>query len=426
VRTLLINPPVALADFEAKRAAQPLGLAYYAAWLRDVEKQDVRILDCVQAFFDNEVVEDGLRVVGYDLESTAAVVEEFRPDRIGFSFLFSDHYWIGERFARALKARFPDMKFSCGGVHPTMAAMQPDDLWDEVVWGEADNPSHSDILDTLPLPARDLLDMEGYWSIGQAYREKNRGRNITMMTSRGCPAHCTFCSSNQMMGRYRFRGVGAVISEMRDMIDRYGAEEFFFIDDNLTGDMPRARDLFRAMIPLGIQWYEPNGQAIHKLDDELIDLIAESGCYKVTLAFETGTEKTMKQIRKPLKIDVEADLRKIERFKKLGLRAEGLFVIGWPWETKEDVLETVRFSQSMGLDYVTYPLATPFPGTAFLKQCEENGWLIEGQTLRDLKFGINNIRTPHWDSAWIETLRKNEWMKYNHPEEYAKQIGAQA
>lgn len=441
-RVILINPPMTyLTSVEPIRLAQPMGLCYVAGVLEE-NGYDVKILDAHAEGYHNRVVIGDRVQVGLNEKEIGDRIIEFKPAVIGISAMFSDQYKNAHMVCRVAKEVFPEAITCMGGVHPSMVPEEVlrDKNVDYIIKSEAEysfkdfcdllikkkninlkeidglnlNPKTKWIenLDDLPFPARHLLNLQEYFIAGRAYREPSKKEPaFPVITSRCCPAFCNFCSTHKMQGHYRERSVDNVISEIEYLIKTYGMQEIYFLDDALA--FGNFREILKKMIKNGydLAWHGANGVAVYSLDDELIELFAKSGCYKVILSIESGVQKTLEYMRKPVRIDKTREV--IKKIKDCGMRVESMFIIGLPCETKEDILNTVKFAEDLGLDYVSFPLATPFKGTDFYNDCVEKGCLVEDYRFENLKFGIGNIKTAEWDTKFIERVRKESWEKIN-------------
>jgi len=380
--------------------------------------------------------------VGLDEKEIEERISEFKPAVVGVSAMFMDQYKNAHMACRAAKKADGGIVTVMGGVYPTMV---PDEVLkdpnvDHVIKAEAeysfkyfcdwiafgDESARSKVdgldlepkkhwiedLDALPMPARHLLPVQKYFDEGRAYRESSkREPAFPIITSRCCPAFCNFCASRHMQGKYRERSVSNIIREIEHLIKTYGMQEIYFLDDALAHG--NFAELLKKMVEnrYDVVWHGANGVAVYSLNDKLIELFAGSGCYKVLLAIESGVQETLKYMRKPVKLgNVNTVIKKI---KSLGMRTESLFMIGLPCESKEAILNTVRFAEALNLDYVSFPLATPFKGTDFYNDCVEKGCLVDDYRYENLKFGIGNIKTEEWGPDFVEKIRKDWWKKIN-------------
>ncbi len=221
----------------------------------------------------------------------------------------------------------------------------------------------------LPNPDRGLLDFVGYNSIRESHIANKRRPTCDIITSRGCPFSCTFCSVKQP---YRTRSAERVLDEMGDLIETYGIREFRVIDDNFAYDKQRALDICNGIVERGydITWDAPNGLAVATLDEELLVAMKRSGFYKLILGIESGSPRTLKAMRKPVKLDKARELIKI--CNKLGIWTWSTFIIGYPDETREDIQETVNFIGSIGINMISIFVAQPLIGTEIYEQYDHS------------------------------------------------------
>jgi len=436
MKTLLVNPPLTyLQPDETIRLAIPLGICYIAAVLEQ-HGYCVQILDAHAEGFENRITIDGNKIyVGLTGEQIKQRIEDFHPDILGVSCLFTDQLSHPHAICKMAKEVDPNIITILGGVYcstsPREALADPN--VDFILRGEAEysfldfcqgkrdvdglnlSPKEHFIedLDALPLPARHLLPIQRYFEAEKAYREPPmQSPAIPMITSRGCPARCRFCASNLMQGHYRERSVENVIAEVEHLIDTYGMREIYFLDDALAHG--NFREILREMIrrDFDLTWHGANGMAVYSLDDDLINLCVESGCYKIILGIESGNQHTLNYMRKPQNIEQIRNV--VRKIKDHGMRVEGLFLLGMPNDTKEDMLNTVKFADELELSYASFPIATPFPGTSLYEDCEKRGYLVKLFKFENLKFGMGNIRTENFDPEWVENLRRDAWRRINH------------
>lgn len=454
MRVLLVNPPYPVFPDDPKHASPPLGLAYMAAVLEQ-RHNPVRIVDCVVEGFDTEI-EQGHRVVyGLPTNQLLHIIAEYQPDVIGISCVFSTLDSIVKDLAGCIKREFPEIIIVLGGTHATVMAEQlvRRPSIDYVVRGEGDyafpklvehleqkrqvetisnltwldnGQVHStpqefiQDIDKLPLPARHLLNMEGYIRIGHLQGLTKKGaRATTLITSRGCPAKCVFCSIHTVWGRkFRAHSPEYVLNEMQQLRDEYGIEHLVFEDDNLTLDRARAEAIFRGMIDrqFGFSWTAPNGVALWTLDDDLLALMQKSGCHWLTLGVESGDPETLREIiHKPLqfgKID-----QVVSTCKRLKIRTTAFFVIGLPGETMQSMRCSMKYAENLDVDSLCISIATPYPGTPLYEICEQEGYLVKDFRLDNLMTKIGQIRTPEFGPQDIRSILSKTLIRHSlkHP-----------
>ena len=194
-----------------------------------------------------------------------------------------------------------------------------------------------------------------------------------VMTSRGCPFDCTFCSVTQMFGRkYRYRETEALLEELK----QYRGKQVFFVDDNFAANPRRTKELLREMIRQDIKpsrWCTQVRTDAAR-DDELLQLMYDSNCRMVFVGMESVNPETLKSYNK--KQDVEDIEYCIERFHKLGIMVHGMFVFGADEDSLQTIEETLDFALKNRIDTVQFLILTPLPGTKTFFDLEQDGRLL--------------------------------------------------
>jgi magnesium-protoporphyrin IX monomethyl ester (oxidative) cyclase len=448
---MLIFPPM----FDIKDVdtmyCPPLGIAYLGAFVRDTV--DVKLLDALVEGANRRVpVTDHIELVGLGYDDVIDRIRDYEPDLVGFSCVFSNQFASIRELAGRIKAEVdPDVVVAAGGTHPSFLAertLNTTDI-DYVVLGEgeltlrgiieAHNRGHGiddldgiayrngdrvqvnprvnmiENLDSLPLPARDLLPMEKYFkeNVPMGIHWRNR-RNTPIITSRGCPCSCTFCSSTVHWGsRYRFRSPESVLSEIEHLKDTYGINELKFQDDNLTMPRKRAQAIFQGMIDRGLDmpWNTPNGVAVWTLDEKMIKLMKKSGCYEFTLAVESGDQWVLDNIvKKPLKLEKVLEVARLAR--KHRIATVGYFIIGFPGETIEQIRNSLRFGVKLKLDYFIPFIYNPLPGSELWEVCKEKGYIPEDYHYEEANnYFQSDLNTENFNSHELERLQHANYMK---------------
>jgi magnesium-protoporphyrin IX monomethyl ester (oxidative) cyclase len=427
-KILLIRPPLTISSYESKSLVCPLGLGYVASVLEN--SYEVRILDCLAEGFDNELRNDRFITYGTSLKDIKSKIEEFRPDIVGVSCLFSMQFCHALSVCQIAKEVDPGLITIMGGNHPSASpeGVLENLAVDFVVIGEAEesiiqlleaiekngdfslidglgykennniiiNPKIRFIhdLDNISFPSRHLLPMEIYFKINRPHGMDARGSpNTNIITSRGCPARCIFCSIHTVFGSgYRARTPENVLAEIELLKREYGIKEIQFEDDNLTLDKERAKRIFTGMIEknMNIAWTTPNGVALWALDDEIIKLMKESGCWHLALGIESGDQEVLEKIiGKPLRLEKIKSL--IEQMARLKIRTTSFFVLGFPGESAEQMKKTLKFAASLPTDDINFYFATPYPGTRLCRISKEQNLLKPDFNLADLKVSEVNI-----------------------------------
>jgi radical SAM superfamily enzyme YgiQ (UPF0313 family) len=345
VKVLLIHPT-------HRPLSRPMLLAAYTP-----SEVEVRILD---AYVERLNLEAVLRRPG-------------RPDLVGIGTLTpqaTHAYHIADEFRRR------GVPVVLGGIHPTALPQEALEHADSVVLGEGEQvwprlladfqagrlqaryqaERHVD-LGGLRRPRRELAPTWRYWV------------KWPVETSRGCPFNCMYCSDSTVFGfRYRFRPVEEVVAEVRSL-GRPGY--VFFVDNNIVGDIDRAKELFAALIPLGIRWTAQASISMSD-DEELLRLARRSGCIGVLIGLETLKKGVLRKIGKP--VDPAKYREQIARIRRQGILVQGEFIFGFDEDDASVFAETVSFAEEAELDSARFAILKPYPGTRLFRT-----WMKEGR-----------------------------------------------
>ena len=438
VRVLLIHPPLTTPVVEAPSLEPPLGLAYLAALL-EKEGFEVKILDAVASGVRN-LKRDGDYVrVGLNDSDIQSHVREFAPQIVGISAAFTETASDSHHVASLVKGVDKDALVVFGGAHTTALpeTVLSDNNVDIVVKGEGEatllemaqklndrqeifklpgtvvrgdsgivhNPDREFIpdLDSLPFPAYHLLPMEVYLHKGEYYMNDwaMRPPRLNVVTSRGCPGRCVFCSIHGIWGfGWRARSPKNVVDEIESLIRDWGVGEVAFQDDNITLDKDRMMAICDEIIArrLRIRWCTPNGVAIWTLDEELIRKMRRGGCWRLSFGIESVWPETQKFIGK--RIPVEKVNNAIRWANNSGIWTHGTFVIGFPLEPPESIQATVDYAVNSDLDFAHVYLATPYPGTELHDIVVKEGLLPD-----DIKRW--SVNKAEWDTKYLSREELN-------------------
>lgn len=463
---LFVPPAYTFKDNLDINPLPPLGLAYIAAVL-DRRGIEVKIVDCLmEGWHDRVDIHDNVIRVGLPFDKIEQIIADFRPDIVGVNNLFTKQRNNAHKIYELAKKVDSGITTIAGGAHPTVLPklVLADANVDFVVLGEGENTMLDIVdvlegkkevnnldgagfrlggeikinpktrfienLDDIPFPARDLLNLEKYHGLNASHGQRKRERFSPIITSRGCPAKCTFCSANKVWGhKYRYRSAENVIAEMRELKEKYRIEELMFEDDNFTMNITRAEQILDAMIneKLDFVWDTPNGVAVYALNENLIAKMKASGCYKLNMAIETGNQWVMDNlIKKPLKLAKVKPL--VEYARMVGLEVGMFLVIGMPGETEEQMWDSFRFAAELEIYTPHVSIATPYPGSELYNICVENKFLTEDFSLDDLYIRSYSITTPDWDGEKLAAIQlsgsrylKLQYLK-THPWRFTKDI----
>jgi anaerobic magnesium-protoporphyrin IX monomethyl ester cyclase len=411
----LVRPPLVFSrSSHSSPVSLPIGLAYLAAVLREGGHR-VAVVDglgeAVQHFapaWDERVLYRGLPI-----DEIVARVDP-SADAIGVSAMFSQEWPHVEDLILALRRAHPGKPILVGGEHATAV---PDYILDScpavdfVARGEGErvilqfaewldgsrpleavegisrragpgriehhpSPGRMREPDSLPRPAWDLFPLDAYFSAGEGHGVE-RGRTVTMLATRGCPYQCTFCSSPSMWTtRYVMRDPVRVVDEMAHWKSVYGAENIDFAD--LTAVVKKdwilsfCREI--SLRGLRISWQLPSGTRSEALDEEVLDAMVAAGCTSLTYAPESGSDRTLAAIKK--RVRLERMYRSIRAAKARGVFVKCNFIIGFPGETRGDILRTLWAAfrlTLMGVDDVSLYPFSPYPGSELFSRLRARG-----------------------------------------------------
>ncbi len=433
MKITLINTPFIYLDNDDVRHSQCLGPRYICSYLKKHGFKDITFIDGLREGFSTVTPYRAGYARGLTVpELTARVARE--SELIGISVSFSQLAPLAHDIAESVKATCPGATVVLGGVYPSTSPERAlESAADLVVVGEgeraflqlAQGVPPGDIqgvygkehlsagnkhfpaaavladLDAIPFPDYSLPNMDAYFDRGQRAK-KTWERTATLVTSRGCPFDCEFCSIHPVYG-YRWRGRSAenVPAELEYVYQRFGITRFEIEDDNFTLNKERTVGILEGMIRLResgfpLEWRVPNGIRMDTVDEKIIGLFKRANCRQVNLALEHGSPEMLEIMNKKLSLDKAYHV--ISGFAAAGLEAVGLFVlVGYPGESEDYFNASIGYLESLaklgGNIYAIPCIAQPFPGTRLLKRCLEKGYLSE-KGLEDF-FACNDI----WNSA---------------------------
>ena len=447
MRVLLLNPPFRAPQNAGIGLSFPLGLGYLGTALKTAGIDVVGLDAAVQN--PPLEVEKGIIRYGLTSEELRKQIERIKPDIVGISCFFSSRFPAALEAAQIIKQISPNIITVIGGVHPSLmpekVCSYPE--FDYAIIGEGErsfveliraiengaslksidglaykyanrvclNPKtkFNDDLDSLGFPDWELFNLERYLNLHEERWGLGGGRYAPMVTSRGCPFHCTFCSIHCVMGPgYRVRSAAHVVDEIETLISRYSVDEISFEDDNLTYDKARFIQICRGIIEKGlkIRWNTPNGVQVGSLDEETLLWAKRAGCDSLNLAIESGDETIRNRvIRKGLKSEKIYEVARACH--KVGIKPNAYFVIGMPGETENSINNTRKYIEDLHFDNLSIFIATPTPGTKFYDDCVANGYikpdLYENEfiNIKAAIFTQPSIETPEFDRKKIALWR---------------------
>lgn len=395
MRVLLAVPP-GIEKLELYKVlglrAPPLGLAWIAAVLEQ-GGHTVRIVDSP--------------TLGLDMASFMNEVKTWHPDAVGLTAMTPTIYKAYDA-VKAVKEYDADLPIIMGGPHSTFMYEESMERGvDVVVRGEGElttlelinsiekNGLHPAALkkvegiafmddgkpvitrdrpiirnlDDLPPPARHLLPMDRYTLFGKPIRI------IHAMASRGCPYGCSFCSTSYFWGRIiRYRSAKNVVDELEDAMAKYKTNVVAFTDDEFTLGKRFVNEFLREIDQRGLDISFSCGSRVDTIDKEMMLALQRHGCSALYFGVESGSQESINRIGKRITLDSAVKVFQWAREAKIS--HVGSFVVGFPWETVDDMKNTVKFAIRLKPTYAQFTVATPYPGTPLYAEAESEG-LIE-------------------------------------------------
>lgn len=437
MKIVLINPPENLElKLNIVSTQYPINLGYLASTLM-ADNFEVELWDYVVEQFDDSAFTERIRIS--------------KPDLIGITSMTNTIVSVS-KIVRVIKKNFNEMKIVIGGTHATTLpkrTMEEIPGIDYIIRGEGeltflelcrklnDQQNVGDILglvyrqnqeiiinemrsliediNSIPFPARNLVDSGLY---NRSHTSRGISRNFftvsELITSRGCPNQCIFCAGHVSYGyRVRFRSVENVLREVKDCIEKYGSKHFTILDDTFTLIPQRTIEICQGLKDLGVTW--DCNTRVNNVTKELLQIMKDSGCIKVSFGIEASSERMLKEIKKGITLDQVKYAVRWAKEVKIGI-IEGTFILGsHPSETIEEVHATIALMKELDLDFVSYGIIVPFPGTEIFQIMKDRGYVDENLDWSKFIFLGDDPppwRTDNFTSADLLRLQKEVLRKY--------------
>ena len=403
---------------EAGKGTYPkLGILYVAAYLQRETGITPEVIDCPAEQLDYERLERRLR--------------DAAPDLIGFTTLTFNliDCWKSIKLAKRV---LPGAKVCVGGQHVNLYPRETLGLEgvDFVIHGEgersftrlvqaveqkADSPDELaritglgfkrdgelvlgcegdkiEDLDTLPMPARHLIDLENYDHVAAEGE-----RLATMQTSRGCPAKCLFCDIR--MTGFRKRSAEHVMAELRYLVDR-GVDDIFFVDDTITIDKNRIHEICDLIKRSGLKIKFKISARVDTVKPRLLEDLRSAGCYRIHYGVESAVPRHLKFLQK--QTTPEKIMEAFRWTRDAGIGTFAYCMIGIPTETREEMMTTVDFAIALDPDYAQFSICTPYPKTALYEAMLEGGYIPGDYWQKFAKEPSEEFRVRFWNKDFSE------------------------
>ena len=418
MKILLLSPYQTKTINKRTYPLEPTGLLSLATYVRDklITKYPLIKISILDTYFNGPEVcrknREGYRSGLSDEEITKLLKKE-NPDIIGISNNYTAYLYDSLSLIKLAKKTCPTVLTIIGGAHATIdhkALIANKDI-DIVVRGEGEetlreiiynvyrnkplknvtgvtykigkriicNPDRALIsnLDEMPIPDRSFIDYSKYLEKTSktffCLAQKPVG---IIFSARGCMYRCIFCSTHKVWAdTWRSRSAKKILQEIYYLREKYGVREIAFEDDQFMGSKKRIIELCKLIIKhkLGMSFIVPPGLSPALLDKSTIDYLKKAGFYRICFSIDVGTKKSALYVRKPVNLDKVRDL--IAYANHSGFWTYGFFVIGFPYEKIEDLMETKRYAYNLKLDFIRFYIAQPHMGSDLYDEYLKNGMI---------------------------------------------------
>ena len=415
MKVLLVKPPQKTNEIQP-----PLGLGYLASTIKDFA--EVEILDCIKENYSTKDFERFLHNKKYDF--------------VGLQCYTVDLNTV-KKLVNITKKILPKAKTIVGGPQPSLDPINTLRYLDAdyVFCGEAEIGFpmliKGDKLEKIPgliyknkINPNKLVENLDDYQIGweffdlKSYPLAPHGAfckqypTAPLIITRGCPFQCTYCGAHLISGRrIRSHSVNYTIKQIEFLNKIYGIKEIHIEDDNFTTNKNYVIEFCNKLIKrdLGITFTFPNGIRLDTLDKGLINLMKRAGLYSVSVGIESGSDRILDLMNKRLKTGTIRE--KINLLSKGGIEIIGFFIVGYPGETKQEILKTIKFAKSLKLKRATFSAFKPFPGTLIYNE------LIKKGKIKELKWENFSLDKIAWSPKGIsvkqlKNLRRRAFLEF--------------
>jgi len=257
-------------------------------------------------------------------------------------------------------------------------------------------------LDSMPFPARSLMN-------NKLYPRPDTGKPMaTISVSRGCPFSCFYCLTPVVSGKkIRKRSSENIVDELQECVEKHGITDFFFKADTFTVDREWVIEVCREIIKRNLQISWGTSARVKPLDEVMLRIMGQAGCWLIALGIESASDETLKKIKKgATKLDA---INAVKMINSAGIKIYAYYMLGFPWETRDDIRETINFAKKLNCEFVEFHIAVPFEGTEYYNQIKDTS-LLENQAIGHDSFLNPAIRTETLASEEILEL-KNQALK---------------
>lgn len=429
---VLINPnPYTAKGINDTTFQQPLSVLYPATLLKN-NGHKCKVLDA--------------KVLGLSNNQILKKVIQWKTKIIGVSLMAVSYNSVKQLIA-LIKRYKPEIQIILGGPHPSslpelvLKDMKPD----AVVIGEGEytlleiaerlkqnKPLFKGIkgiaywknnkiifnkkrevnknLDELPFPDHSMLPNPKLYK-----RRVKKSPAVPILTSRGCPFRCTYCSRDIYGKGFTFRSPENVVAEIEYLVKKFGFKQIDIVDDNMMVNKERAIKIFEKLIEKNIKVAInlQSGVRVNSIDKKILKLMKKAGVFRVAFGIESGDQGILKRIKKDINFE---DIKKaVTLTKKAGIRADCFFMVGLPGDNAKSMQRTINFAKRLKPNTANFSMTLPFPGTELYDEISNSGQLFT-ETKYGLDTGYNiaavNYILPHMNKNEIKRYYKKAYQDF--------------
>ena len=427
MKVTFLNPPQTNSKYKFLGVVAPsLGIGYMAAVLEkngyDVDVLDASALELTYDEIGEEILKRNPDIVsisaltptiGVALDS-ADKIKQVKPDTVvvlgGYHPTFEYKSVLEEPSVDVVvrgEGEYTLLELvqtiESGGDLSSVAGLAFIDENDDEITLTADRPIIKD-LDELPFPAFHLFPMD-------KYKILNITTNVaTIITTRGCPMQCSFCSSAALHGNHlRRRSYENVCDEIELRLKEQNIDTIAFMDDTFTLNKKFVRNFCEEIKRRNLKFWWGCTSRVDTLDEELLQIMKDAGCITIFIGVESADQQMLEKMNKNITISKTESAFRLAR--KVGIRTIASCVIGMPEDTKKTIKQTIDFVKKLNPNYALYSLATPYPGTRFYNETFKKN-LIK---INDWsKFTLLNpvLKTIDCSSKELRSIQKKAFLKF--------------
>jgi radical SAM superfamily enzyme YgiQ (UPF0313 family) len=456
----IIPPTLHMGEIAQKMRVQnatiPYGVLSIVTYANEYIKRNVefKILDLNVIPYSKYSLEEQLSCLKKEILN-------FKPDLVGLSVMYNHMYNYVPVISKTIKeiksdivvfaggccimAYYEDLLKECEeidaisyseGEIPILDLLEADDfseiLKNHPAWltkegltnGKQPQAVFVENLDDIPAINFGLIDLNLYGKHRSSFRpiKKEHEQCLPISTTRGCPYNCVFCIAGSLHGKkVRKMSPKKVVSDVKNMIDKYGVNVLSIEDDQFLIDNERSKIMLEELSKFNLSIIADSGFTVQLLDDEIANLLKKSGLQTATLAIESGSDYILHEvIDKPLKLESVANA--VKSIRDNGLYCHSFLVVGFPGEKEEHRQQTIDFIKKIGIDWCYITCATPVKGSRLYNICMQEGY-INKNNFTENAYYQSCINTPDFTAEYITKRAYLMNLELNFVFNYRLRIG---